>query len=858
MSTLRFVLALAVRESRASRRRLGLLVLAIALGVGALVAINSFTDNLQASVRAQARALLGADLSLSTGQPLSEKAEGLLRDVQAAGTAGGERPRVARVVSFGAMAFFPRTAGTRLVQVTAAEPGYPFYGRIETAPAGEWERLGEAGGALVDASLLAALGASVGDTLALGEARFAVRGTVVNVPGDVGVRTAFGPRVFIPAARVAETQLLSVIGSRGRYEVFFELPKSIPAQRLADRFRPAFQAERVNVRTVAEDQSRMNETLSRLGRFLGLVALVALLLGGLGVASAVHVFIRRKLETVAVLRCLGARARVVLAVYLVQALAIGLLGSASGAVLGVLVQLALPRVLRDFLPVDVAWSLSPSAILGGVAVGIWVAATFSLLPLLAVRRISPLLALRRPYEEEARTRRDAAYVLALAVLPLTVVGLSVLQASTPRTGLFFAAGIGTALLVLWLASFSLVRGLRRFFPKRLAYPWRQGLANLYRPANQTLMVVLALGFGAFLLGTILIVQQNLLRDLRVDGGRDRANLVLFDVQPDQRAAVEKTLREAGVPVRPFVPIVPMRLQSVKGVAVSQLLATSAGSDESTRGRWAFRREYRSTYRDAPTASERITAGAWWIAGEGRSAAVAPVALDTGLARELKVRVGDEIVWDVQGLAVPTRVAALREVDWGRFEPNFFAVFPEGPLDAAPQTYVALTRVDDAERRGLLQRRLVEAIPNISTLDLAQVSEAIEKILDRVSLALRFMALFSLAAGGLVLVGAVAASRAQRVREAVLLRTLGATRRQILRVLLAEYATLGVLSSAAAMALAAGAAWALVHFTFDSPFTLPALGLLGLGATVVVLTVTVGLFGSTDLFRRPPLEVLRAE
>jgi putative ABC transport system permease protein len=354
------------------------------------------------------------------------------------------------------------------------------------------------------------------------------------------------------------------------------------------------------------------------------------------------------------------------------------------------------------------------------------------------------------------------------------------------------------------------------------------------------------------------VQQNLLRDLRVDGRRDRPNLVLFDVQPDQRAAVEAALRKEGLPVRPLVPIVPMRLQSVKGVPVAQLLATSSASDESTRGRWAFRREYRSTYRDAATASERVTAGAWWRPGEGKGAAVAPVALDTGVARELKVRVGDEIVWDVQGLAVPTRVAALREVDWARFEPNFFAVFPEGPLDAAPQTFVALTRVDDAEQRGRFQRRLVEAIPNVSALDLAQVAQAIEGILDRVSLALRFMALFSLGAGGLVLVGAVAASRAQRVREAVLLRTLGATRRQILRVLLAEYATLGLLASAAAMVLAIGAAWALVHFTFDSRFTLPGLGLLGLGAAVVLLTVTVGLFGSTDLFRLPPLEVLRAE
>ncbi len=860
MSGARFVLAMAWRESRAARRRLLLLVLAIAVGVGALVAINSFTDNLQVSVRAQAQALLGADLALSSSQPLSRRAEDLLQDLQrAARDAGrGQLPELARTTSFGAMAFFPRTPGTRLVQATAVEPGYPYYGRIETSPAGEWERLAETGGVLVDDSLLAALGAKVGDTLALGDARLSVRGTVVNVPGDVGVRAALGPRVFVGASRLAETGLL-VRGSRARHEVFLKLPEGADAQRLANRFRSAFQAERASLRTVSEDQARLNQTLSRLANYLGLVALVALLLGGLGVASAVHVFIQRKLEAVAVLRCLGARARTVFAVYLTQAAAIGVLGSLLGAAFGVLVQLALPRVLRDLLPVDVVYSPSPAAITGGVGLGLWVALVFALLPLLALRRVSPLQALRQAYETEARPPRDAARLLAVLALVASVVVLAILQAGALRTGLAFAGGIGVALLALWLAAFALTRSLRRFFPARLPYLWRQGLANLYRPANQTLMVVLALGFGAFLLGTLLLVQQNLLRDLRVDAGAERPNLVLFDIQGDQRAAVEAVLRAEGLPVRPFVPIVPMRILSVKGAPVPQLLAR-APSAEAARERWAFRREYRSSHRDAPAASERIVAGTWWVPGKwkGRTEGPVPIALDAGVARELEVTLGDELVWDVQGLAVPSKVAVLREVDWARFEPNFFVVFPEGPLDEAPQTYVALTRLDDASRRGQLQRRLVEAYPNVSTLDLAQVSRAVETIVDRVALAIRFMALFSLGAGVVVLVGAVAASRSQRVREGALLRTLGASRHQLLRILFAEYASLGLLASATALVLAAAAAYGLVRLTFDARFTLPVLGLAGLGALVVVLTVVVGLFGSTEVFRRAPLEVLRAE
>jgi putative ABC transport system permease protein len=854
LTRLRFVLALAWRESRASLRRFLLIVLAVAIGVAALVAINSFTANLRESVRKEARALLGADLALSMAGPFPEKAEALLEEVRRATTPPAE---VARVVNFGAMALVPGGETTRLVQVLAVDPGYPFYGTIETAPAGEWARLAQTGGAVADGSLLIGLGAKVGDEITLGEARFVLRATVENMPGDVGVRSAFGPRVFVPRSRVGETQLLTR-GSRARYEAYLRLPAGTDAQRIAERFRPRLSAERLNVRTVSDDQRRLSDTLSRFGNFLGLVALVALLLGGLGVASAVHVFIKRRMATVDVLRCLGASGGTVLAAYLVQAVAVGLVGSLVGAALGAGVQVALPRLLKDVLPVDVPWALSWPAVLGGVGVGVWVALVFSLLPLLAVRRVSPLAVLRRDYEEE-RPRRDPARFAAAVALAASLVALAVIQAGRLSFGLGFAAGIGVALLALWLSAVVLVRGLRRFFPERLPYLYRQGLANLYRPANQTLLVVLALGFGAFLLSTLLLVQHNLLRGLRVDRGASRPNVVFFDVQPDQRDDVARLVTASGPLTAPVVPIVPMRIQSLKGRPAADLLAIE---DERQRPeRWALRREYRSSARDAPAASERVLEGTWWRPGEGKGRAdgeAVPIAVDANLARELKVTVGDEIVWDVQGVSVPSRVAVLREVEWARFEPNFFVVFPEGPLDAAPRSYVLLARVEDPARRARLQRAVVEAHPNVSTLDLAQVQRAIEGVLDKVVLAIRFMALFSLAAGALVLAGAVASSRYQRVREGALLRTLGARRAQLLQVLLAEYAVLGALAAGTAILLSTGAAWALLRFVFDQPFALPGPELLLLLVTVLGLTLAVGLAGSTEVWRRPPLEVLRAE
>jgi putative ABC transport system permease protein len=537
----------------------------------------------------------------------------------------------------------------------------------------------------------------------------------------------------------------------------------------------------------------------------------------------------------------------------------------------VLVQQALPTLLRGLLPVDVRAALAPREILLGVGLGTWTALVFALLPLLAVRRVSPLAAMRRPYEN-ARPERDLWRWPAAGLLAASVVGLAALQVGSWRTGAIFSAGIGFALGILWLTAWLLVRAVRRWFPGAWPYVWRQGLANLFRPANQTVAVVLALGFGAFLLSTLFLVQHNLLRGLETSGGPRRPNLVLLDIQTDQVQAVARELQARGLPEYGPVPIVPMRIISIKGTPVTELLADSAPTATGIRRRrrdggggagepsnaWALRREYRSTYRDTVVASERVVAGTWTGSAPSGATAGDPVSIsvEQDLAGELGVTVGDEIVWDVQGVAVPSRVTSLREVEWARFEPNFFVVFARGRLEQAPQTLVALTRIDDAAMRGKFQRELVERYANLTTIDLALIQEQVERLVGRVTLAIRFMAAFSLAVGALVLVGAIATTRLQRLREAVLLRTLGATKRQILRIALAEYLALGLLSSMTAVVLAAAAGWGLAKWFFDGRFWLPVAPLAALVAVVVGLTVMVGLWTTREAVRRPPLEVLR--
>jgi putative ABC transport system permease protein len=853
---------MAWREGRAEGRRLALLVAAVATGVAALVAINSFTRNLQDSVSQQARALLGADLALSSRRALSPRVRALV-DTLGCGVQTGstECSTTAYVTEFPAMGFVPRTSGTRLVNVSAVQGAYPFYGEMQTRPSNAWAELQHGRRAIVEPSLLTALNARVGDSLSLGEARFIISGTVENLPGEVGVRSAFGPRVFIPARYLDETQLLG-FGARAERQAFIKLGSPAEADAIARRYRAELRTERVRIRTVADDEEDLNDVLARLGRYLGLVALIALLLGGIGVGSAVVVFIRRKLDTIAVLRCLGATGGQVFAIYLLQAAGLGIAGSLVGAALGVAVQQTLPGLLEGMLPVDVQAALAPDAILLGIGMGLWTALIFAVLPLLGVRRVAPLAALRRAYEPSA-AGRDPWRWPAIAALGASIVLLAALEVGGFRTAGIFSAGIVVVLGVLWLAAWLLVRGLRRWFPAGWPYVWRQGLANLFRPANQTVAVVLALGFGAFLLGTLFLVQHNLLRGLATTGGPQRPNLLLLDVQSDQAPGVAAWLQERRLPENGPVPIVPMRIASVKGRRVSELLADSVlpGGGEA-RNAWAYRREYRSTYRDTLVASEQLVGGRWWKRDATDCAPARPpacISVEQDLARELSVGLGDEIVWDVQGVEILTRVASLRTVEWARFEPNFFVVFAPGVLEEAPQTLITLTRVDDPALRGRFQRELAERWSNVTTLDLSLVQREIERIVGRVTLAIRFMALFSLATGALVMVGAIATSRLQRVREAVLLRTLGATRRQVLRIAFAEYLALGFLASFTAVTLATAAGWGIARFFFDDArywVPLPELGVLVLA--IVGLTVVVGLWSTRGVLDQPPLEALRQE
>jgi putative ABC transport system permease protein len=846
MSSLPWTLKMAWRDSRGSRARLALYLSAMVLGVAALVAIRGFGDNLTRTVNQEAKTLLGADLKLEGESPFSDSTEALVDSI------GGEQ---SRRVSFASMAYFPVTGGTRLSAVRAVEGGFPYYGTLETTPDRASAVYQEQGGALVDGTLLRQFGVSVGDSVRIGGVSYPIVGELEQAPGGSSFTSAASPRIYVPRAGLDTT--LFGRGSRVEYEVFFQFEAGRDLNALIATINPHLERRDLDIDTVEEEAADWEDGLTDLSRFLGLAGFVALLLGSLGVASAVHVYVQRRLTSIAVLRCLGAQAGRTFRVYLAQAGVLGIIGAGLGSTLGVGLQAFVPRLLQDFLPFEVSFALSWTAVGLGMAVGVGVTLLFALWPLLEVRGVSPLQALRTEVEPSTGGWRDPARWAVAAAVAAAVTGVALLQAPTWEIGLGYAAGVGAVFGVLALVARGIVAGVRRFFPTSWAYPWRQGLANLYRPHNQTTVLLLTLGLGVFLITTLVLVERTLLEQIQVAGGEGRPNLVLFDIQNPQVEGVTKAVKDAGAPVLSREPIVTTRLQAVKGRSLEALR-----QDSTVDVTWAYERDYRVTYRDHLSESETLVAGEFVGSVTGnpfQTGAAVPISMEREMAHEeLNVGVGDTLTFDVQGRPVKTYISSLRTVDWQRMGTNYFVVFPEGALERAPQTHVLLSRASDEDMSAAVQRSVVQQYPNVSAIDLSLILSTFQDLFGRLSYVIRFMALFSVFTGLIVLAGAVVVSRYQRAEESVLLKTLGASRNTVQKIMTVEYLFLGTFAAATGLLLALAAAWSLSYFVFNGPFVGAPWVLLSAFGAAVVVTIGIGLWNSRGLYDRPPMDVLRAE
>jgi len=839
-----FILRMAWRDSRASRRRLALYSLSVVLGIAALVSIGSFGANVRRAIQAEAKGLLGADLYVTAPAPLGAPVLDYL------GGLGGE---LAREQMFSSMMTFPATNRLRLVQVRALDGAFPFYGAFETDPAGAPGRLRSGGAvAILEPTLLAQFGVRIGDRVKLGRTLFTVIGSLRKVPGESPGVAMMAPRAYIPMESLAATGL-SGSEALARYRAMVRLPAARDPDAVVREMREKFPSLRLSFETVEERKRNLGQALANVDAFLSLVGFVALILGGIGVSSALHAYVRAKIPTVAVLRCLGASARQSFAVYVVQGLALGTAGACAGGLLGVAVQAGIPALARPLLPVYVDFFVSWPALLRGTGAGIVICLLFSLLPLLSVRRIPPLAALRSAVAERAALAPDRLRLAVAAAIAAAVAGFAVWQTGKAAVGLGFAAMLGLGFVVLLGLAKAVAWAARRLVPRGLPYVVRQGLANLHRPNNRTVLLLLSLGLGTFLVLTLFLVRTNLLREIRGSGGAGRPNLVFFDIQDDQIDPLERVAAAAGTPVVERAPIVTMRISTLRGKSVESILADKAARMPA----WALRREYRSTFRGKISPTERVVEGVF--AGRaGPGAGPVPVSVEEGLARDMQLHLGDEIDWDVQGLQVRSRVGSIRAVEWRRMEPNFFIVFPEGVLEAAPKTYVAAMHAASPADSARVQRAVVDQFPNVTAIDLALVVETLDGIFTKVAFAVQFMALFTVATGLVVLAGTILTGRHQRIQETVLLRTLGATRRQVALIQLVEYAVLGIQAAAVGGLLAVAANALLARYVFHIPASASAWQVGAAVAAVASLAVATGFIAGRGVMDHPPLEILRQE
>lgn len=834
---------MAWRDSRRNRSRLFLFTSSIILGIAALVAIYSFGDNLRRDIDNQAAGLLGADLVISTNKPVTADVKRFLDSISPRAIRSEQR-------SFVSMVLFPANGSSRLVQVRALTGGFPYYGNIETLPASAGAAFRNNRSALVDKTVMLQFNSKVGDSIKVGEVTFRIAGILNKAPGQTGISSSVAPVVYIPLQYLTETKLMQK-GSRITSSFFYKFSDPEYAERLVKRMERRLEYFNLDNETIESQKRDTGRSFADLTDFLSLVGFIALLLGCTGVASAVHIYIREKIPTIAILRCLGAKGYEGFLIYLIQIAGIGLIGSVCGALLGTLVQYALPVVLKDLLPVTIAVNISWPAIIQGIGLGTVISVLFGLLPLVSIRNISPLNTLRISSDDLSQLKDPVKYLVYLLIV-LFIALFSFMQLHHWKQALYFTIAVITAFLVLAAVSKVLIFLVRRFFPFSWGYLWRQGLANLFRPNNQTLILVVSIGLGTMLIGTLLLMQNVLLDRVTLSSSGNQPNMLLFDIQKDQKDAVAALTRSQGLPVLQEVPIITVRLEEVNGYTAADV------RKDSTVGvsRRAFSSELRVTYRDSLTNSEKITDGQWHgkVAGDGK----VYVSLEEEYAKRINVEVGDNLLFNVQGALIPASVGSLRQVNWNRIQTNFRVLFPTGVLEQAPRFYVILTRVPSSQASAALQQTVVRRFPNVSIIDLNLVLSVLDEILDKIGFVIRFMAGFSIITGLVVLVASVLISKYQRIRESVLLRTLGASRRQILFITIIEYFFLGSIAALTGILLSVAGSWMLVHFVFETSFILRTLPLILLFLMVPVVTILIGIINSWNLLNKPPLEVLRSQ
>ncbi|MDX1641376.1 MAG: FtsX-like permease family protein, partial [Balneolaceae bacterium] len=726
---------LAYRDAKPQWKSLLLYTSSMIAGIAALVAILSFRSDVLLTVDEQSKELLGADLEMDSNQPYPEEAIAFIDSI------GGSD---ANSIEFNSMVLFKNNGSTRLSQIRAIEGPFPLYGTLKTEPESAADRYKEEKFAIVEQSALNQYAAQVGDSIQVGNTTLLIGGALISVPGEAAAFSLIGPRVYIPKSVIEDSGLLQR-GSRVEYKQYFKFDSDEKAAEIEEAFDPISDKYRIRTETVQEEKEEFEEVVNGMSKFLGLIAFIAILLGGLGVSSAVYVYIKRKSNTVATLRCLGITKEKILATFAIQISIIGMMGAVIGTGVGIFIQLYIPSLFEDLLPFQIVQSLSIPAVALGLSTGLLISLVFSLLPLVTISTISPLLTLRTIEFSPIKALSKRAKIITFSSTFLILTVVVGLLTESFLVALGFTAGLLACVFLLWLVAALLIFTIKKLRLKTFSYTVRQGMANLFRPNNQTSMLMITLGMGMLLIGTLYMSQDMLLQRINLETGENMPDAVFYDIQIDQNDPFLDIIEESGAETILNVPIVSMRLASRKGVPVSELRADTTDDISG----WALSREYRVTYRDYLTESETIIDGEWIGEADGIDSVV-PISVADQIDDDLKIEVGDTLGFNVQGVPVTTVVASIREVDFQRPEPNFFIVFPKGVLESAPQFFASTVRTNSREQTISLQQQVTARFPNISSIDISVALQSVRDFLDKMAVGIQFMAFFSILTGFIVL------------------------------------------------------------------------------------------------------------
>jgi len=836
-------LRLAIRELRAGIAGFRVFLACLVLGVAAIAAVGTLAGALEDGIVREGRAILGGDIELSRIHAPADPVE--LDRLAAAGTVG-------EVATLRAMARFPATGEVALVEVKAVDASYPMFGTLALEPAMTPEAAlagdGSVFGAAVDPTLLTRLGASVGDTLAFGAASLEIRATIASEPDRLSAGLTLGPRLLVSRQALDASGLVSP-GSLVRWHYRVDLADDAMSETAVRRqirvLRRDLRDDGWRFRHRGDAAPGVRRFVERLDFFLSLVGLTALIIGGVGIGNAVKNHLDRKRDTIATLKCLGATGGDVFRIYLAQVAILAAAGIAAGLAVGAAIPNLVGAAVEAYLPVPFDASLHWQPLATAAAFGALVTLAFAIWPLARTREIRPAV-LFRDIVAPAADRPGAAYIAVIGVLAVLIAALAFAWSEDDRLTAFYVGGTVAAFATLWALARGLVAAARRL-PRLSSTEARFAINNLSRPGAPTPSIVLSLGLGLALLATLALIDVNLSRELRQTLPERAPSFFFLDIQPDQLDAFDDLVRATpGVREIDHVPMLRGRIVSVAGVPASRV---SAAQDV----RWVLRGDRGVTYSAALPEGSRLVSGTWWPPDYDGPPLVSLV---DEVARGLGVAIGDEITVNVLGRDVTATVANTRAVEWRSLGINFVLVFSPNALAAAPHTMLATVAMDPAGEPELLAR-VTSRFANVTAIRVKETLDTISGFLGQLLLAVRAASGITVIVSILVLAGALATGHDARIYDAVVLKTLGATRRRIVSSYLIEYGLLGGVTAVFAVAAGTAAAWAVVRFLLDLGWRFDAGVALSTVAGATALTVALGLAATWKVLGARPASVLRS-